>query len=96
MGCIGKDKFGEEMKKNSKATGVNVSFLVYCDSTWLSISPFRLAVLFLRPLTIHGQVHYREDETVPTGTCAVCIVGGERSVPNPQIWKNVLSSMRCW
>lgn len=25
MGSIGKDKFGEEMKKNSKAGGVNVS-----------------------------------------------------------------------
>jgi hypothetical protein len=26
MGCIGKDKFGELMKKNSKLAGVNVSF----------------------------------------------------------------------
>ncbi|XP_073002533.1 adenosine kinase 2-like [Typha latifolia] len=48
MGCIGKDKFGEEMKKASKAAGVNV--------------------------------HYYEDETAPTGTCAVCVVGGERSL----------------
>ncbi|KAG8650886.1 hypothetical protein MANES_07G077901v8 [Manihot esculenta] len=48
MGCIGKDKFGEEMKKNSRQAGVNV--------------------------------HYYEDETAPTGTCAVCVVGGERSV----------------
>ncbi|KAJ6901840.1 hypothetical protein NC651_019577 [Populus alba x Populus x berolinensis] len=48
MGCIGKDKFGEEMKKNSKKAGVNV--------------------------------HYYEDEAAPTGTCAVCVVGGERSL----------------
>ncbi|KAL8241149.1 hypothetical protein R6Q59_014504 [Mikania micrantha] len=48
MGCIGKDKYGEEMTKNSKSAGVNV--------------------------------HYREDETKPTGTCAVCVVGGERSL----------------
>ncbi|KAB2031571.1 hypothetical protein ES319_D05G313000v1 [Gossypium barbadense] len=48
MGCIGKDKFGEEMKKNSKLAGVNV--------------------------------HYYEDGTAPTGTCAVCVVGGERSL----------------
>ncbi|KAI3987284.1 hypothetical protein MKX01_003034 [Papaver californicum] len=48
IGCIGKDKFGEEMKKNSKLAGVNV--------------------------------HYYEDETAPTGTCAVCVVGGERYV----------------
>ncbi|CAN6484668.1 unnamed protein product [Victoria cruziana] len=48
MGCIGKDKFGEEMAKNSKLAGVNV--------------------------------HYYEDESAPTGTCAVCVVGGERSL----------------
>ncbi|KAJ8766068.1 hypothetical protein K2173_020584 [Erythroxylum novogranatense] len=48
IGCIGKDKFGDEMKKNIKKAGVN------------------------------GQ--YYEDETAPTGTCAVCVVGGERSL----------------
>ncbi|XP_077225537.1 adenosine kinase 2-like [Tasmannia lanceolata] len=48
MGCIGKDKFGEEMKKHSKLAGVNV--------------------------------HYYEDESAPTGTCGVCVVGGERSL----------------
>ncbi|XP_042475674.1 adenosine kinase 2-like [Macadamia integrifolia] len=48
MGCIGKDKFGEEMKNNAKLAGVNV--------------------------------HYYEDESAPTGTCAVCVVGGERSL----------------
>ena len=26
------------------------------------------------------QAHYYEDETAPTGTCAVCVVGGERYV----------------
>ncbi|XP_043702527.1 adenosine kinase 2-like [Telopea speciosissima] len=48
MGCIGKDKFGEEMKNNAKLAGVNV--------------------------------HYYEDESAPTGTCAACVVGGERSL----------------
>ncbi|KAF5197018.1 Adenosine kinase protein [Thalictrum thalictroides] len=48
MGCIGKDKYGKEMKKNSTAAGVNV--------------------------------HYYEDEAAPTGTCGVCVVGGERSL----------------
>ncbi|XP_076911081.1 adenosine kinase 2-like [Bidens hawaiensis] len=48
IGCIGKDKYGEEMKKNSKSAGVNVQ--------------------------------YYEHETAPTGTCAVCVVGGERSL----------------
>ncbi|CAL0309882.1 unnamed protein product [Lupinus luteus] len=48
IGCIGKDKFGEEMKKNAKLAGVNV--------------------------------HYYEHETTPTGTCAVCVIGGERSL----------------
>ncbi|KAF3322256.1 Adenosine kinase 2 [Carex littledalei] len=47
MGCIGKDKYGEEMKKNAETSGVNA--------------------------------HYYEVD-VPTGTCAVCIVGGERSL----------------
>ncbi|XP_022841737.1 adenosine kinase 2-like isoform X2 [Olea europaea var. sylvestris] len=47
MGSIGKDKYGEEMKKNAKEAGVNV--------------------------------HYYEDDS-PTGTCAVCVVGGERSL----------------
>ncbi|KAI3967340.1 hypothetical protein MKW92_023924 [Papaver armeniacum] len=48
--CIGKDKFGEEIKKYSELAGVNISCLL--------------------------------DETAPTGTCAVCVVGGKRSVLN--------------
>ncbi|GMH09809.1 hypothetical protein Nepgr_011650 [Nepenthes gracilis] len=48
IGCIGKDKFGEEMKHNVKLSGVNA--------------------------------HYYEDESAPTGTCAVCVLGGERSL----------------
>lgn len=48
IGCIGKDKYGEEMKQNAKLAGVNA--------------------------------HYREDESAATGTCGVCVVGGERSL----------------
>ncbi|CAH9120057.1 unnamed protein product, partial [Cuscuta europaea] len=48
MGCIGKDKLGEEMKKNAKEAGV--------------------------------KVHYYEHETTATGTCDVCVHGGERSL----------------
>ncbi|GAB2257730.1 hypothetical protein Droror1_Dr00013890 [Drosera rotundifolia] len=48
IGCIGKDKFGEEMKHNAKLSGVDA--------------------------------HYYEDESAPTGTCAVCVVGGETSL----------------
>ncbi|CAN1304858.1 Adenosine kinase 2 [Linum perenne] len=48
IGAIGKDKFGEEMKKDCKLAGVNV--------------------------------RYHEDESMPTGTCAVCVLGGERSL----------------
>lgn len=29
IGCIGKDKFGEEMKKDCRNAGVNVSFSTY-------------------------------------------------------------------
>ncbi|RWV89942.1 hypothetical protein GW17_00047887, partial [Ensete ventricosum] len=37
MGCIGKDKFGEEMKKNSIAAGVNVSlpFVPLCSPLYV-------------------------------------------------------------
>ena len=28
MGCIGKDKFGEEMKRDAKKAGVNVCFVL--------------------------------------------------------------------
>ncbi|XP_076935890.1 adenosine kinase 2-like [Bidens hawaiensis] len=48
IGCGGKDKYVEEMAKNSCKYGVNV--------------------------------HYYEDETTPTGTCDVCVVGGEKSL----------------
>ncbi|RDX91182.1 Adenosine kinase 2, partial [Mucuna pruriens] len=48
IGCIGKDKFGEEMKKKCTEDGV--------------------------------KVHYYEIDNTPTGTCAVCVVGGERSL----------------
>ncbi|KAL8516658.1 hypothetical protein ACS0TY_015061 [Phlomoides rotata] len=47
MGSIGKDKYGEEMKKHATKAGVNV--------------------------------HYHEDES-PTGTCAVCVNGSDRSL----------------
>ncbi|KAG2318372.1 hypothetical protein Bca52824_011585 [Brassica carinata] len=48
MGSIGKDKYGEAMKKDATAAGVNV--------------------------------HYYEDESTSTGTCGVCVLGGERSL----------------
>ncbi|GMN22357.1 hypothetical protein TIFTF001_048987 [Ficus carica] len=48
IGCIGRDKFGEEMKKNLKLAGLLVAFA--------------------------RQIHYLEDESAATGTCAVCVV----------------------
>lgn len=48
MGCIGKDKFGEQLEKCADADGV--------------------------------FTHYMKDETTPTGTCAVLVKGGERSL----------------
>jgi adenosine kinase len=35
IGCIGKDKFGEEMKKNAQAAGINVS----CKAPFLLFFP---------------------------------------------------------
>ena len=68
MGCIGKDKFGEEMKKNAQAAGINVSCKFH--------SCFIL--LHIRHCHLCNQAHYYEDENAPTGTCAVCVVGGEQ------------------
>lgn len=48
IGCVGKDKYAEEMKHSATQGGVNV--------------------------------HYYEHESALTGTCAVCVVGGERSL----------------
>ena len=40
---------------------------------------FTFSLLFGHfPFIIIHQVHYYEDETTPTGTCAVCIVGDDR------------------
>ncbi|THG19135.1 hypothetical protein TEA_001191 [Camellia sinensis var. sinensis] len=66
MGCIGKDKFGEEMKKNIKLAGVNQYVRGVTYQSYLSCAD--------------TQVHYCEDESAPTGTCAVCVAGGERSL----------------
>lgn len=41
IGAIGKDKFGEEMKKNSKLAGVNVSF----SSSYSSLSQLDFKLL---------------------------------------------------
>lgn len=34
------------------------------------------------------QVHYYEDESASTGTCAVCVVGGERLVHYKASFRN--------
>jgi adenosine kinase len=48
IGCIGDDKFGEQLTASAAADGV--------------------------------QVHYMVDKETPTGTCAVLVNGGERSL----------------
>lgn len=37
IGCIGKDKFGEEMKKSSNLAGVNVSFFYFVSVNYSPI-----------------------------------------------------------
>ncbi len=48
LGCVGNDKFGEELKKSAEKDGLHIE--------------------------------YQIDETAPTGTCAVLVVGKERSL----------------
>lgn len=48
LGCVGNDKFGEELKKNAEKDGLHVE--------------------------------YQVDDKAPTGTCAVLVVGKERSL----------------
>jgi len=72
IGCIGKDKFGEEMKKRCSLDGVKVSLS-------LIVLSLRIPFLKLNFYSFNNQVHYYEIDTAPTGTCAVCVVGGERS-----------------
>ena len=43
-------------------------------------------------LLILIQAHYYEDEAAPTGTCAVCVVGGERSA----IYDNTSFQLLCF
>ena len=83
IGCIGKDKFGEEMKKKCTLDGVKVSLIL-----WFGFSFLCDKLLCAWPLEYHfwnwlysfkNQVNYYEIDTTPTGTCAVCVVGGERS-----------------
>ena len=61
------------MKKNSKLADVNVS-------SYASLLPTFKRMCWLWDLIMFDQVQYYEDETAPTGTCAVCVVRGERLV----------------
>jgi adenosine kinase len=56
MGCIGKDKFGEEMKNNAQAAGVNVNYNLFCSAlhamtlhcpVFCTINYFNLCHLFI-------------------------------------------------
>lgn len=91
IGCIGKDKFGDEMKKNSKLSCVNVSFAFTSKLVlFLGKQHDLLSILISFPLLYISsceymlylcvQAQYLEDKSAATGTCAVCIVSGERSV----------------
>lgn len=46
IGCIGKDKYGEEMKKNASDAGVNVSFLIQISSD-IFLKVFTVKMQFL-------------------------------------------------
>ena len=56
IGCIGKDKFGEEMKKNAQAAGINVSYkFPFCF-------PLQMSTMAWYPLPQSGSALSAGDE----------------------------------
>jgi sugar/nucleoside kinase (ribokinase family) len=47
MGCIGKDKYGEEMKKNAESFGVNVYTFNNLFSVIATSFAFKLSYIYL-------------------------------------------------
>ncbi|MEW5301811.1 MAG: hypothetical protein WDW36_004647 [Sanguina aurantia] len=86
MGCIGDDEFGRKMSATASSAGVNVRYLVDAATVTTTLIPTLRAPRSHRhhypdpnPLC-PPQVRYLVDAATPTGTCAVCVVGGERSL----------------
>lgn len=77
MGCIGKCRFGEEMTKSSKLAGVNVNILTLFSSHYIML---KVQTQFMYVICLSEQVQYDVDDKLPTGTCAVCVVGDDRSL----------------
>jgi sugar/nucleoside kinase (ribokinase family) len=67
IGCIGKDKFGEEMKKNAQAAGVNVSckapflffFLLHDTSPHCTTSYYNPTIYATRPIIMRMRMLQR-------------------------------------
>lgn len=53
-------------------------FTLSCNFVFFKIVLELRIMVLLMLLIMLNQVQYLEDETAPTGTCAVCVVGGER------------------
>ena len=51
IGCIGKDKFGEVMKRDATSAGVNVMFICALFSFLLIFSSLNLNILYCLLLT---------------------------------------------
>jgi hypothetical protein len=64
IGCIGKDKFGEEMKKNAQAAGINVSckapfFFLYGTLPHFTTSNYNPAIYATRPIIMRMRMLQR-------------------------------------
>lgn len=88
FGCVGSDEYAEKLRKAAHDGGVNVR-------TTLEYMPFLLTMLerpscasskYVRAARDEAevmdpwQVQYHVDSATPTGTCATCVLGGERSL----------------
>jgi adenosine kinase len=74
MGCIGDDAFGKKMTETATSEGVNVR----SGQPVSSVGAAGSLSSMLRMLWL--QVCYQVDTSTPTGSCAVCVTGIERSL----------------
>jgi adenosine kinase len=78
IGCIGKDEYGKILRTEAESDG-HVPPRHHSTALHGSWSSLLTCLCFCRSFaTCSVTVHYLEDETTPTGTCAVLITDKDR------------------